>query len=138
MAIFEDTKTFETCLVGFFRMLAEHETIKPKLLKSGLVIRFDYTEPDLSITVDCSKDPIEVLVNDTDKNPQVTMGMKADIAHKFWYGKVNLTAALARRQMTAKGPIPKILSLLPAIKPAYAIYPEYLREQGFEKYDVYS
>lgn len=138
MAIFKDVETFERCLVGFFELLAEHETIAPKLLKSGLIIRFNYTEPDVSITVDCSKHPIEVLANDTTREPTVAMGMKADIAHKFWYGKVNLTAALARRQMTAKGPIPKILALLPAIKPSYVLYSPYLRENGFEEYDVFS
>jgi hypothetical protein len=60
--------------------------------------------------------------------------MKADVAHKFWFGKVNLVAALARRQMIAKGPVPKILKLLPAIKPSYAIYPKYL-EEGFKEYN---
>ncbi|MBF0497796.1 MAG: hypothetical protein HQK58_14680 [Deltaproteobacteria bacterium] len=63
--------------------------------------------------------------------------MKAEIAHKFWYGKVNLTAALARRQMTAKGPIPKIMALLPAIKPAYAMYPKYLDDNGFQIYNIH-
>ncbi|MDX1386052.1 MAG: hypothetical protein R3257_00575, partial [bacterium] len=60
------------------------------------------------------------------------MTMKADVAHRFWFGKVNLIAALTRREMVAKGPIPKILKLLPAIKPAYSLYPEYLKEKGCE------
>ena len=55
--------------------------------------------------------PIEVTFNDNDKKPEVEMSMKADVAHKFWFGKVNLVAALARRQMIAKGPVPKILKL---------------------------
>jgi len=63
--------------------------------------------------------------------------MKADIAHKFWFGKVNLTMALTRRQMVAKGPIPKILKLLPAIKPSYAMYPKYLDENGYSQYNIY-
>jgi hypothetical protein len=57
--------------------------------------------------------------------------MKADTAHKFWRGDVNLVTALARREITAKGPIPKILKLLPIIKPAYALYPQYLEKIGF-------
>ena len=48
--------------------------------------------------------------------PDVEMTMKADIAHQFWHGKINLMAALARRQIIAKGPIPKILKLLPAVE----------------------
>jgi hypothetical protein len=65
------------------------------------------------------------------------MWMSADIAHKFWFGKVNLMAALTRKQMTAKGPIPKILALLPAIKPTYAMYPKYLEENGYGEYNIH-
>ena len=41
-------------------------------------------------------------------------------------------AALARRQIIAKGPIPKILKLLPAVSPMYEMYPRILREMGRE------
>jgi hypothetical protein len=58
------------------------------------------------------------------------MTMKADVANQFWLGKLNLLAALSRRQMVAKGPIPKILKLLPAIQPAYAKYQAYLANIG--------
>jgi hypothetical protein len=60
------------------------------------------------------------------------MTMKADVAHQFWHGKVNLMAALTRRQIIAKGPIPKILRLLPAVEPVYSMYPKLLREIGRE------
>jgi hypothetical protein len=45
---------------------------------------------------------------------------------------VNLVAALTRGTMTAKGPIPAIMKLLPAITPAYKQYPEILRSKGLE------
>ena len=43
-----------------------------------------------------------------------------------------MIASLTRREMVAKGPIPKILKLLPVIKPAYQLYPEYLKSKGLE------
>ena len=48
----------------------------------------------------------------------------------------NLVIALARREMVAKGPIPKILKLLPVIKPAYELYPKYLSEKGLQQYFI--
>ena len=51
--------------------------------------------------------------------------------------QVNLMAALTRKQMVSKGPIPKILKLLPAIKPTYAMYPEYLDENGYGEHNIY-
>ena len=137
MAIFKDAETFKECLGGFFNLMADTPKIADKLLKSGMVIRFNYTDPDVSITADCSGDKMVILIDDTDVKPLVEMSMSADIAHKFWFGKVNLMAALTRKQMVAKGPIPKVLALLPAIKPSYKMYPDYLESNGYSEYNIY-
>jgi hypothetical protein len=59
------------------------------------------------------------------------MSMKADVAHAFWHGKVNLVSALAKKDIVATGPIPKILKLLPAVQPLYKVYPALLKEKGY-------
>ena len=99
-----------------------------------MVIRFNYSEPALTITIDLTGENPIITYDDTIKKPEVEMSMKADVAHRFWFGKVNLVIALARREMVAKGPIPKILKLLPVIKPAYELYPKYLSEKGLQQY----
>ncbi|OGP16070.1 MAG: hypothetical protein A3I75_06435 [Deltaproteobacteria bacterium RIFCSPLOWO2_02_FULL_50_16] len=132
MPYFKDSQQLEGVLVGFFRKLAAHPEIGARLKQSKIIVQFAYQEPDLSITIDCSGEGIEITSNDTGKKPEVLMKMKADTAHRFWFGKVNLLMALTRREITAKGPIPKILRLLPVIKPAYQLYPQYLKESGQE------
>ena len=62
--------------------------------------------------------------------PEVVMTMEADTAHKFWLGKVNVTVALARGQMKAKGPVAKILKLVPLVKPVFPRYRAMLEEKG--------
>lgn len=137
MALFETPEKFEQVITGFFGMLGDVPEIADKLLASKLVIRFIYSEPDVVVVVDCSGDQIEVRPGDSETKAEVEMSMKADLAHQFWFGKVNLTRALARRDMIAKGPIPKILKLLPAIKPSYALYPQYLDDNGYGEYNIY-
>jgi len=137
MGLFKDSETFEKVLGGFFRRVGETPEVAEKLLASNLVIRFNYTDPDVVLVIDCSGDTIKVIPRDKEMKAEVNMWMSSDIAHKFWFGKVNLTAALTRGQMKAKGPIPKILKLLPAIKPTYAMYPKYLDEYGFGEYNIY-
>ncbi len=136
MATFESAEKLEEVLGGFFQKMAETPVISDKLLKSKLIIRFSYTDPDLVVVVDCSGDKIDVRPRDAETKAIVEMSMSADIAHKFWFGKVNLTKALTRKEMVAKGPIPKVLKLLPAIKPAYAMYPQYLDASGFGHYNI--
>jgi len=137
MSVFESREIFKEVIVGFFNLLGDTPLVADKLMASKMVIRFIYSDPDLAVVVDCSGDAMDVRPDDTDTKALVEMSMKADIAHKFWFGKVNLTMALTRRQMVAKGPIPKILKLLPAIKPSYAMYPKYLDENGYSQYNIH-
>jgi hypothetical protein len=137
MGLFESSEKFEEVLGGFFRLIADTPSVADKLLASKLIIRFSYTDPDVVLLIDCSGDKLEVRPGDTETKADVDMSMSSDIAHKFWFGKVNLMAALTRRQMVAKGPIPKILKLLPAIKPTYTMYPKYLEENGYSEYNIY-
>ena len=137
MGLFKSSEKFEEVLGGFFKQVSDTPSVADKLLASKLIIRFTYTDPDVVILVDCSDDKVKVRPGDTETKAEVEMSMSADIAHKFWFGKVNLMAALTRRQMVAKGPIPKILKLLPAIKPTYTMYPKYLEANGYSEYNIY-
>ena len=128
MTVFKNSDELQKILGGFFNVLVKDPVIGGKLKDSRLVIKFNYTNPDLSITADCSQADTKLTYNDTVTKPEVEMFMQADVAHKFWLGEVNLVMAVARRQMVVKGPIPRILKLLPVIKPAYQMYKDYLKK----------
>ncbi len=134
--MFATSEEFEEIIVGFFNQIAETPEVADKLLASNMVIRFNYQEPEVVVLIDCSQDKVRVIPGDRETKALVEMSMKADVAHQFWFGKVNLTKALARRQMIAKGPVPKILKLLPAIRPTYAMYPKYLEANGYKDYII--
>ncbi|RJP94972.1 MAG: hypothetical protein C4518_02310 [Desulfobacteraceae bacterium] len=136
MGMFKTTEEFEKVIVGFFQLVGNTPIIADKLLESKMVIRFTYTDPDLVVVVDCAGEKTEVRPHDTETKAVVEMTMSSDIAHRFWFGMVNLTKALTRKEMVAKGPIPKVLKLLPAIKPSYAMYPQYLDANGFGQYNI--
>jgi hypothetical protein len=133
---FQDSDTLYRCLGALFDTVARHPEIGPRLGAAGMVIRFVYSDPDAQITVDTKNPPpaggafFTNYYGPCDLKPEVRMSMKADVGHTFWLGKVNLLWALARRQIVAEGPIPKILRLLPIISPTYKMYPEILRSLG--------
>lgn len=137
MGTFKDSEQVIDVIGGFLKHLAQDPQISSKMLASGLVFRLNYKDPDAIVVVDCSGKEAQVRPGDTESDVEIELTMGSDIAHKFWFGKVNLTMALTRRQMIAKGPIGKILKLLPVIKPAYAMYPVYLEENGFSKFNTY-
>jgi hypothetical protein len=135
MGMFKDADEVYACIGGMMQKACTHDEMGPKIQASGLIIRFVYTDPDSSITIDTLQPEegqyFRVLQGENNLEPIVSMQMTADVAHQFWLGKVNLTAALTRGQMKAKGNIQDILKLLPAIKPAYTMYPQHLKETGF-------
>ena len=58
------------------------------------------------------------------------MSMAADTAHRFFLGHVNVTVALARGEIRARGPVAKILKLVPLVKPFFPRYEALLEAQG--------
>jgi len=138
MAYFKDAGECDDILGGFFRNTSEGVAqgdpelvrIQSKLADIGLIVKFVWRDPELSILLDFTKSPFAVHTNDDSINPTATFTLTADEAHRFWHGKVNLAKALTTKAIVARGPIPKILKLLPAIEPMYRRYPQYLKERG--------
>jgi hypothetical protein len=135
MSVFKDYDELYVCMGRLYDEAKRDSRIAPKIKDSHLVIQFRYDEPRAIVTINAAAPPsqegayFDVLWGDeTGLKPDIEMSMKADVAHSFWHGKVNLMAALARRQIIAKGPIPKILKLLPAVEPMYEMYPRILRD----------
>src|SRR5215475_857671 len=137
MAVFKNYDDLHSCMGRLYDDSKRDARIAPKIKDSNLVIQFRYDEPRAIVTINAAAPPsqegayFDVLWGDiAGLKPDVEMSMKADVAHSFWHGKVNLMAALARRQIIAKGPIPKILKLLPAVEPMYEMYPRILRDMN--------
>ena len=138
MAYFRDSQECDEILGGFFRKMSEGVAgkdqvlveIQRKLAEMGLIVKFVWREPVLSLTLDFTKDPFGVYANDETINPTATFTLTADNGHKFWHGQINLAKALTTKTIVARGPIPKILKLLPVIEPMYKRYPMYLKEIG--------
>ena len=138
MAYFKDSQECDQILGGFFRKMSEGVAgkdpvlvgIQSKLAEMGLIVKFIWREPVLSLTLDFTKEPFGVYANDETINPTATFTLTADNGHKFWHGQINLAKALTTKTIVARGPIPKILKLLPVIEPMYKRYPMYLKDIG--------
>ena len=133
MALFKDDQEVYDTIGKLFQDLAEDEELAPKFRKANTIVRYEYTNPDSAITVRLQEgEPGDVDFGESEMEPEVTMAMEADTAHRFFLGKVNVTTALARGQIKAKGPVAKILKLVPLTKPIFPRYKAQLEAQGSE------
>jgi putative sterol carrier protein len=127
MAVFKDTETMYDVLGGLFNALLENESFMSAFRPANVTIKFIINDPEgiINITSDkvvCGELP--------DFKPDVVMYLSGDTCHNFWLKRVNLPLALAKRTIKAKGPVTKILKVLPLLKPAYEMYPGICARKG--------
>jgi 2-oxoisovalerate dehydrogenase E1 component len=132
MPVFRDTDHLYEVLGALFERMAQEPAIADRLVEGNLVVRFRYTDPPGVVTIDLRRKPVRYTFGESDLSPDVEMIQSGDTFHLFWLGRLNVARAIATRQVVSRGSAPKALALLPAIKPAYALYPQVLRELGYE------
>jgi putative sterol carrier protein len=133
LAYFKDADEVYAYIGRLFEELAEDDELAPKFRKANTIVQYQYREPESQITVKLVEgEGGQVDCGATTLEPEVVMTMDADTAHRFWLGKVNVTVALARGQMKAKGPVAKILKLVPLVKPVFPRYRGILEQAGRE------
>ena len=130
MSTFRDTDEFFGVLDALFDRLSKESELAASLLSAKLVLRFTYRDPAGSVTVDLRAPPLTWAFGDSDLKPDVELIQSADIAHRFWLGRLGVPGAIARRQVVARGSVAKALSLLPALQPAFPLYEDVLRQLG--------
>jgi len=128
---FKDADEVYRFIGKLFEDLTDDDDLGPKFRKADTIVQYRYRNPESQITVKMLDGADgQVDLGETELEPEVVMTMEADIAHRFWLGKVNVTVALARGQMRAKGPVAKILKLAPLVKPVFPRYRQMLEDAG--------
>lgn len=123
MGFFTDAAELDTYIGGVFRDAFDHPESGPKLKGANLVMRVIYTDPDCEMTM-VFRDDSRVIAGPSDEKADVTLLMRGDTADQFWRGEYNLAIGLAMGQVKAKGPVNKILKLVPLTKPLFPMYRE--------------
>jgi hypothetical protein len=121
MAIFESTEKMYEVLGALFETLMGDEALNKKYTESNIIIKFSIFDPEGFIWL---TNESKVICGPADLKPTIEMTLSGDSCHKFWLKQLTLPIALAKGHIKAKGPMPKVLKLLPLLKPAYEAYPD--------------
>ena len=129
MPVFKDDQEVYQYIGRLFQELTDDPELSPKFRRADTIVQYRYSNPDSQITVKMKEgEDGQVDFGETSMEPEIVMTMDADTAHRFWLGKVNVTMAMAKGQMKAKGPVAKILKLVPLVKPVFPKYREMLEQ----------
>jgi hypothetical protein len=133
MGYFKNADEVYEVLGTLFDELLADPDVGPRLCRANTTVQYRHTDPDCMMTVRLFEDgDARVDFGETTLVPDVVMAMAADTAHRFWQGQVNVPVALARHEMTASGPVAKILKLVPAVKPVFPRYRQLVAERELQ------
>jgi putative sterol carrier protein len=121
VGFFSSPEEVDRYIGEMFRQADTHPKVGAKMRAADVTMRVVYTDPDCEMTVRFV-DPMEVVFGEASAEPDITLSMPADIADRFWRGRYNLAVGLARSEVKAKGPVNKILKLVPLTKPLFPVY----------------
>jgi hypothetical protein len=138
MPYFKDADDVYSQLGRFMQELVADPDVTPALKRADTTLQMRLRQPDAVITLRMPQDdqPAQVDLGQTSLQPEVILQMDADTAHGLWLGEVNAAVALAKGDIRARGPVAKILKIVPLVKPGSPRYRAHLESSGSEDQPV--
>ncbi len=131
MAPYKSQEEFEAILSRLWDKILESSEIVESIGGVKIIAKFRYTDYPSALYIDNSGDEPRYYWNpEEDVAADVEMILSSETSHKFWMEDLNVPMAIAGRKIIPKGSVQKALKLIPALKPAFAMYPEVLKEFG--------
>jgi SCP-2 sterol transfer family len=126
---FQNSAEVAKYIGGIFEAAFEDPEIGPKLVETGLVIAFDFTDPEAVVVIDMANKAVREGL-DGGSAPVATMSMTAETGNAYWQGKVNLPLAMAKKKIKVEGNVASLLKLAPLGKKLYPVYIDRLKADG--------
>lgn len=125
MSLFKDTNHMNEFLEDLWKYIVFESGLGDKMKHDDVSLKYIISDPDSYLFVD----PNTVITGkEANRDAVITMELSGDTIIQFWTKQLSLPVALATRKIKSKGPIPKVLKLLPALKPVYEVFPEYCKK----------
>jgi putative sterol carrier protein len=115
MAHFESDAEVYDQLGGILNNLVYNAERRALLLQADAVVQFAFRDPNATVTLDvrANKTP-RVELGESKLRADVVLAMDADTGKALLTGELSPTIALARGDVRTKGPVAKVLRLVPA------------------------
>src|SRR6478609_3737838 len=122
MAHFESDAEVYDQLGGILNNLVYNSARREQLRQADAVVQFAFRQPDATVTLDvrANKTP-RVDLGDSKLRADVVLSMDADTGRALLTGELSPTIALARGDVRTKGPVAKVLRVVPATVGAHEV-----------------
>jgi putative sterol carrier protein len=122
MAHYETDAEVYDQLGGILTNLVYNAARREQLHQADAVVQFAFRHPDATVTLDVrANKQARVDLGDTKLRADVILAMDADTGRAILHGELNPTLALARGEVRTKGPVGKVLRVVPATVGAHEV-----------------
>src|SRR3954471_14336192 len=122
MAHFETAAEVYDQLGGILNNLVHNSARREQLRQADAVVQFAFRAPDATVTFDVRAGKrVRLDLGETKLRPDVVLAMDADTGRALLTGELSPTVALARGDVRTKGPVSKVLRLVPATVGAHEV-----------------
>lgn len=128
MGVYKDADQVIEVFGGLLEELLQGEKIKRKLMKNKLTMKFISTDPD--VVVWASHDQLLFGEEAAAKEAKLVMEYPTDLAHQFYLKKISIGDLAGLKEVKIKGPLPKLMALVPLLNSLFEKYPERCKEHG--------
>ena len=123
MPITKDTEKIEALFKAFFADIFSREHLQEGFSQLNKVIGINYRDPEMKFAIVCRADGARFIPNaDGEYNPDVTITMDWETAHRFWMDDLDILSALLNQSITLKGDFVALYNLRPLFKETSDIY----------------
>ncbi len=122
MAHFESDAEVYDQLGGILNNLVYNSARREQLRQADAVVQFAFRQPDATVTLDVrAHKPARIDLGETKLRADVVLAMDADTGRALLTGELSPTLALARGDVRTKGPVGKVLRIVPATVGAHEV-----------------
>ncbi len=122
MAHFESDAEVYDQLGGILNNLVYNSARREQLRQADAVVQFAFRQPDATVTLDVrAHKPARIDLGETKLRADVVLAMDADTGRALLTGELSPALALARGDVRTKGPVGKVLRVVPATVDAHEV-----------------
>jgi putative sterol carrier protein len=122
MAHFESDAEVYDQLGGILNNLVYNSARREQLRQADAVVQFAFRQPDATVTLDMrARKPARIDLGETKLRADVVLAMDADTGRALLTGELSPALALARGDVRTKGPVAKVLRIVPATVGAHEV-----------------
>lgn len=129
MRVFADAAEIDWHVGSLFRKALSDPVVGPRLCRAGVALRLSCHDPDCELVVRLH-DPVSVSTHGASPPYSVTLGMHADVLEHFLRGNYSIVDGLARGEIEARGPVSRVLRVLPELECLFPHYREDAAKAG--------